>query len=156
MNCVAGGEATEHVYTARRNNSLSPSGRLLVFAFILAVSLGIALVFSLVFGAWPILPFAGIEMVVLYCAFRYVDRHAGDYERITIGETSVSIEVQDGAHVASLELARYWAKVVCEPDGSRLALRSHGREIEVGRHLCEADRLNMARDLKRELSAARI
>ena len=84
MNCVAGGETAEYVYTARRNNSLSSSGRRLVFGFILVVSLGIAAGFSLIFGAWPIMPFAGLEMAVLYFAFRYIDRHAADYERITI------------------------------------------------------------------------
>jgi uncharacterized membrane protein len=153
MNCVAGGETAEYVYTARRNNSLSSSGRLLVFGFILTVSLGIATGFFMVFGAWPILPFAGLEMAVLYGAFRYIDRHAADYERITIRGSSVAIEVYEGASVTRLELNRYWAKVVCAPDGSRLALRSHGRDIEVGRHLCEEQRLEMAQDLRRQLRA---
>ena len=78
MNCVAGGKTAEYDYTARRNNSLSSIGRQFVFGFILTVSLGIAVAFSLVFGAWPIMPFAGIEMAVLYFAFRYIDRHADD------------------------------------------------------------------------------
>ena len=151
MNCVAGGETAEYVYTARRNNSLSSSGRLLVFGFILIVSLGIAVAFSLVFGAWPIMPFAGIEMAVLYLAFRHIDSHAGDYERIRIKGNSVSIEVRDGRDVARFELNRYWAQVVCEGDGARFALRSHGREIELGRHLCDEQRMEMARDLAREL-----
>ena len=149
MDYVAGGETAEYVFTARRNNSLSSSGRLLVFGFILTVSLGIAAAFSLIFGAWPILPFAGIEMGVLYLAFRYVDRHAGDYERITIRGDSVAVEVREGRGVTRFELNRCWARLVCE--GPRLALRSHGREIEVGRHLCEEQRLDMARDLAREL-----
>jgi uncharacterized membrane protein len=151
MSCVAGGEAAEYVYTARRNNSLSSSGRRLVFAFILTVSFGIAAAFSMVLGAWPILPFAGVEMAVLYVAFRYIDRHAGDYERITIRGDSVAVEVRDGTDIASFELSRYWAQVVCEHEGARLALRSHGREIEVGRHLCDEQRLEMARGLAREL-----
>jgi uncharacterized membrane protein len=151
MNCVAGGEAAEYVYTARRNNSLSSSGRRLVFAFILTVSFGIAAAFSLTFGAWPILPFAGIEMVVLYVAFRYVDRHSADYERITIRGDSVAVEVREGSRIAHFELNRYWAQVVCEREGAHLALRSHGREIEVGRHLCDEQRLEMARGLAREL-----
>jgi uncharacterized membrane protein len=152
MNCVAGGETAEYVYTARRNNSLSSSGRLLIFSFILVVSLGIASGFFLIFGAWPILPFAGLEMAVLYCAFRYMDRHAADYERITIRGSSVEIEVHEGQSVTRHELNRYWAKVVCSAEGSRLALRSHGREIELGRHLCEEQRLVMAQDLRRELN----
>jgi uncharacterized membrane protein len=151
MSRVAGGESAEYVYTARRNNSLSSSGRLFVFSFILTVSLGIALGFSLVFGAWPILPFAGVEMVVLYLAFRYMDRHAADYERITIRGDNVAVEVHEGRKIIRLELNRYWAQVVCAADGSRLALRSHGREIEVGRHLCDAERADMARELAREL-----
>ena len=151
MNCVAGGEAAEYVYTARRNNSLSSAGRRFVFAFILTVSFGIAGAFSLVFGAWPILPFAGIEMAVLYVAFRHIDRHAADYERITIRGDSVAVEVREGTRIAHFELNRYWAQVVCEHEGAHLALRSHGREIEVGRHLCDEQRLEMARGLAREL-----
>ena len=151
MSRVAGGGSAEYVYTARRNNSLSSSGRLFVFSFILTVSLGIALAFSVLLGAWPIMPFAGLEMLVLYLAFRYMDRHAGDFERITIQGDNIAVEVQEGRHVMRLELNRYWAQVVCEANGSRLALRSHGREIEVGRHLCEAERADMARELAREL-----
>ncbi len=151
MKCVAGEKTAEYVYTARRNNSLSACGRQLVFGFILVVSLGIAGGFSLIAGAWPILPFAGLEMTVLYLAFRYMDRHAADYEQITIRGGSLAIEVHEGAQVRRLELSRNWAKVICEADGSRLALRSHGREIEIGRHLCEERRLEMARELGREL-----
>jgi uncharacterized membrane protein len=104
-------------------------------------------------GAWPILPFAGMEMGVLYFAFRYIDRHAGDYERITIKGGSVAIEVHEGGNVTRLELNRHWAHVVSDANGGRIALRSHGREIEVGRHLCEEQRLEWARELRRELRA---
>src|SRR5688572_852039 len=96
MNRVAGGETAECVYTARRNNSLSRSERQIVFGLILAVSLGIAAGFTVIFGAWPIMPFAGLEMAVLYFAFRYMDRHASDYEKITIRDGSVAIEVHEG------------------------------------------------------------
>ena len=154
MNCVAGGETAEYVYTARRNNSLSSSGRLFVFGFILTVSLGIAAAFSLIFGAWPIMPYAAIEMVVLYLALRYIDRHAGDYERVTIRGDNVSIEVHEGKDVSRFELQRYWVRVACDHDGARLALRSHGREVEVGRNLSGEQRLAMARELSRELGRA--
>lgn len=143
--------AAAYVCIARRNNSLSSSERLLVFGFILLVSLGIAAGFSLIFGAWPILPFAGIEMAVLYGAFHYIDRHAADYERITIRGNTVSIEVHEGGRTERREMNRHWARVMCAPDGSRLTLRSHGFDVEVGRHLSESRRLDMARELTREL-----
>lgn len=155
MECVDSGRAAQFALTARRNNSLSSSGRLLVFGFVFFVSVGIGLAFTLVFGAWLILPFAGIEMLALYLAFRIIDRHAGDYERVAIEGDRLQVEVADGGRVSRFGFNRIWAQVVCADDGSRLALRSHGREIEIGRHLNEEQRLAVASRLKRELRDAR-
>lgn len=155
MDCATAGEAAQFALTARRNNSLSSSGRFLALGLILAVSLGIALAFTWVFGAWLILPFAGVEMLVLYLAFRYVDRHAGDYERVTIEGDRLNVEVLDGGRASRFEFNRCWAQVVCATDGSRLALRSHGRELEIGRHMNDEQRLAAAGELGRELRASK-
>lgn len=151
MECVDTGRAAGFAFTARRNNSLSSSGRLLVFGFIFFVSVGIGMAFTLVFGAWLILSFAGLEMLGLYLAFRHVDRHAADYERIAIAGDRLQVEMLDGGCARRFDLNRCWAQVVCTGDGSRLALRSHGRELEIGRHLNEQQRLAVARELRREL-----
>ena len=144
------GEAAGYSLVARRNNSLSSTGRLLVFAFIFIVSVGIAVAFAAL-GAWLILPFAGAEMLVLYLAFRYVDRHAGDYERIAIEGERLALEFFEAGRTRRHELNRHWAQVVVSGDGSRLALRSHGREVELGRYLNGEQRLEMARELRRQL-----
>lgn len=151
MECVTAGEAVRFACTARRNKSLSSSGRLLVFGFVFAVCMGIALAFAVLLGAWMILPFAGAEMLVLYLAFRHVGRHAADYERIAMEGDSLAIEVRDGGHVRRFSLNRQWAQVVCAGDGSRLALRSHGRELEIGRHMNGEQRFVLGSALKREL-----
>ena len=143
-------EAAGYTLVARRNNSLSSTGRLLVFAFIFVVSVGIALAFAAL-GAWLILPFAGLEMLVLYLAFHYVDRHAADYERIAIASDRVEVEFCNAGKYRHHELNRCWAQVVVNDDGSRLALRSHGRELEIGRHLNGEQRLKIARELKQQL-----
>lgn len=145
--------AIEFRRLARRNNSLSSTGRLLVFVLIFVVSVGIAAAFA-AFGAWLILPFAGLEMLVLYLAFRYVERHAGDYELIEIDGDRVSIERFEGGSRHRDALSRYWARVLVNRDGSRLALRSHGRELEIGRSLSDAQRLELAQALRRRLSRA--
>jgi len=151
MECVTAGKTAHFVLTARRNNSLSSSGRLLVFGFILAVSLGIALAFAWVLGAWLILPFTGVEMLVLYLAFRHVELHSGDYERVAIEGDKLNVEVLDGGRMSRRELNRGWAQVVCAADGRDLALRSHGSEFRIGRHITEEQRLAMARNLRRVL-----
>jgi uncharacterized membrane protein len=135
---------------ARRNNSLSSAGRQLVFAFLFTVSIGIAIAFAAI-GAWLVLPFAGLEMLVLFAAFRYVDRHAADYERIEIDGDRVSIELFEVGRAQRHEFNRCWAQLVVSRDGGRLALRSHGREVEVGRHRDAEQRKALARELGRQL-----
>ena len=131
---------------ARRNNSLSSTGRLLVFGFIFIVSVGIACGFAAL-GAWLILPFAGLEMLGLYLAFRYMDRHAADYERIAIAGDSIRVEFFEAGHGHSHEFNRCWARVAASPGGDRIALRSHGREVEIGRHRNNDERLELVREL---------
>ena len=142
--------AAGYSIVARRNNSLTSTGRLFVFGFIFAVSIGIALAFAAL-GAWMILPFAGLEMLVLYLAFRYIDRHAGDYERIEVTGERVQVEFNEAGRTQHHEFNRSWAQVVVSGEGSRLALRSHGRECEIGRHVRDEQRLQIARELRRQL-----
>jgi len=149
MACILGQE-TGFNFTARRNNSLTSSDRILAFGFIALVCLGIAVAFAC-FGAWLILPFAGIEVLVLFLAFRWIERHARDYERLTIAGDVLQIEIAERERVERLQINRWWAQVVCERNGSRLALRSHGREIEFGRHLSNEQRLVVAGALKEQL-----
>jgi uncharacterized membrane protein len=95
-------------------------------------------------------------MAVLYAAFRYVDLHAADYECLEINGDRVRIEIREGKAVRRVELNRHWAQVV-RRDASgrpRLALRSHGREVEFGRHLTNAERERVARELLRQLRQA--
>jgi len=151
MACSAGRQA-QYSYTARRNNSLSPADRILAFGFIALVSLAIATAFACL-GAWPILPFAGIEVVILIAAYRWIERHERDYERLTLEGDRLLIEIGETRQVRRYEFNRWWAQVVCERNGSRLALRSHGREIEFGRYLTDEQRQSFAGALKRQLGA---
>ncbi len=146
-----GAPAAEYVHIGRRNNSLSRSGRRLALCCLVGASVVIALAFAAVTGAWPMLPFAGLEGIALYLAFRYLDRHAGDYERVSIRGDRVNVEIVDGQAVRRFELNRCWARVICDPAGVRVALRSHGKELEIGRHLCTEQRVRLAGRLKREL-----
>ena len=148
-------QGADHVFVARRNNSLSSTNRRRIFACVFAFSMSIALAFA-AFGAWPVMPFTGLEMAVLYAAFRYVDRHAADYEIIEIRDERVRIESRVGSQVHCVEFNRHWAQLVTKDDSGelRLALRSHGREVEFGRHLTRKDRERVARTIRQQLRRA--
>jgi len=150
MQCADAENAGAYTLTAKRNNSLSTSGRYLVFGFIFIVSFGISLAFA-AFGAWPVLPFAGLEMLVLFLAFRYIERRSEDYERLTLNGDKLVLERVEHGNFRQFEFNRYWAQVMCDAEGSRLALRSHGREVEFGHYLTEQERVKIAWQLKERI-----
>ena len=151
MQVANAGEPDGFILVARRNNSLSPAGRGLVVGSLAAISLVISLAFALQ-GAWMILPFAGLEVLVVYLAFRCIERHAGDFESLSIQGDQVLIVRQERGEVSRYEFNRYWAQVVLQPGREVvLALRSHGRQVEFGRHLTEQQRCRMAGIIRAEL-----
>ncbi len=150
------GVASSGHYTviARPNCSLSPAATLLVFSIISFISLVIAFTFLLM-GAWPVLPFAGAELLALGYCFYHILLHSGDYESLSIDDDKVIVETHELKQDKRIELSGYWSRVVldCMPNGycRRLALRSHGREVEFGHHMTSEERLNLARQLKPRL-----
>lgn len=64
--------ATNIALVARRNNSLSWGGRLLILGSLAAVVLPMSLGFALS-GAWLVFPFAGLELLVVGPALRLTD-----------------------------------------------------------------------------------
>jgi uncharacterized membrane protein len=154
MQVANAGESDGFTLVARRNNSLSSAGRNLVVGSLAIIALVISLAFA-VQGAWMILPFAGLEMLVVYLAFRCCERHAGDFESLSIRDDRVLIVRRERGEVSRHELNRCWAQVVLHPGGrgrqAVLALRSHGRQVEFGRHLTEEQRCRMAGIIRAEL-----
>lgn len=71
--------------TLKRNCSISPAGLLAVFAALSGAGLVVGIGFAIA-GAWPILPFVGLEIVAFGMAFVMHARRAGDYERIELSE----------------------------------------------------------------------
>lgn len=139
--------------TSRRNCSMSPQTLLAVLGALAALNLAIGAAFA-VLGLWLVLPFAGLEALALAVAFWAVGRHAGDYERITLVDGRLRVEVREAQASRHYELNPAWVRVVVGRMGGsmRLALRSHGREIEIGRHLDATGRERFAALLRERLA----
>lgn len=136
----------------KRNCSISPSGLWRVFAAIALVTLGIGIGFAC-FGAWLILPFAGLELLVLAAAFVVVGRHATDCERIEFSADRVRVEVRDLERTAVHDFDPVRSQVVLGEGrgGTRVWLLARGARLEVGRHLDEASRAGLVIELRRRL-----
>jgi len=148
------GSAEGKTLVVGRNLSLSRSGRRWFFVSILVVSLGIATVWALN-GAWYVVPFARVEMAFLYASLMVLDRCTGDGEAITIDGDRVIVEQTRMGRTASHEFSRCWARVIVTRGEGRarggLSMRSHGREVEIGEFLTDAQRIAVADELRRRL-----
>jgi uncharacterized membrane protein len=153
MECTSVGEAVDFAFVSRRHNSLTARGCFVVFGSLAVLSIAIAAGFS-VFGAWPIIPFAGLEIVVLALALRCIWRRAGDFERVTIEGDRLVLERCEESRLRRFEFNRCWARLVLQTAGgnTRVALRSHGREVEVGCYVGEDRRRALALALKQHLA----
>jgi len=134
--------------TLKRNCSISPRGLLLVFALLAALPVGIASAFAML-GAWLILPFAGLEVLLLGAAFWLTARHATDYERIERARERLTVDVSDAERLRHYELDARGARVHLQ-DG-RVLLDTAAAQLEVGRHLAAEGRAGFAAELGKRL-----
>lgn len=135
------------------NCSLSVRGALMFFSGACALSLGIGALFASV-GLWPILPAAGLEMILLGWALHASLARRHQAEILTITDSDVCVELRDRSRSCQVLFQRHWAqvKLLCPASRlhpSRLTIESHGRRCEVGGFLTEEERRGLALRLRR-------
>lgn len=134
------------------NCSLTPRGARRFFLGICAVSFGVAGVVAAQ-GYWPVLPFAGLEMLLLGWALSVSMRRRHEGETIVISEDRVDICAHAARSSVQAEFPRHWSRVrlhegLSPLHPSRLVIESHGRGREIGRFLTEQERRQLAARLK--------
>ena len=138
----------------RPDCSLSPSG---VKAIVLIFSLVAFLIggFMLILGAWPVLPFLGLEVAVLVVVFLMLQRRSTFYDLVEARGDHVSLRQKSQYGETSGTLNRYWAQIKLSGGRhwypSKLLVGSHGKFVEIGTTLTEEDRIRTAKELQRAL-----
>ncbi len=123
------------------------------YAGIFIVSMGIAIAFAMK-GAWLILPFAGLEMLVVGIALYVVAQRAASWQEIAIDADSIRVVDHSAKRVQKLSFQRAWVRVVLKEAAisghpSRLLLGSHGRNVEIGNCLNEEEKRHLVVELRR-------
>jgi uncharacterized membrane protein len=130
--------------------SLTPRTALLFFGSVCFATLGIAGA-ATIMGYWPVLPFAGAEMLLLGWALKTSMDSRHELESIDVTESEVIIEYSKGTP-RRVVFPRHWARVKIRHPKSplhraHLVIESHGRAYEVGRFLSEEERRQLAAHL---------
>lgn len=134
------------------HRSLDPAGARRLVLSVAAGTFAVAAFFT-AYGFWPVLIFAGVEVLALHWALCASMRSGEVTETITITPNHVTIEHREEGNHRFAVFPRHWAKVTLHAPlaalhPSRLMLESHGRACEVGRFLTEDERRSLAVRLK--------
>jgi uncharacterized membrane protein len=134
------------------NCSLSLRGATVFFGGLSAFCLTIAGLLALK-GMWPILPFAGLELIGLGWALHASLARRYRAEIITLTDADVSVEWRDRAQCRRTVFQRHWAQVKLRRPASplhpsRLTIESHGRQCELGNFLTDEERYGLALRLR--------
>jgi len=135
----------------RTNQSMTWKENLMFLYLASALAMIIAL-FCAFLGFWLVLPFTGLEITLLTVCLYMVSRRTSVCEVVTIKDDQIIIEKGRRRVEERNVFSRHWVKVALSAPthqwyASKLMIGSHGKHIEVGQDLIEAERVDLAETL---------
>jgi len=141
------------------HRSLGPRG-FLIFMIVLGGLSFVAGVVFLLAGAWPIFGFLGLDVLLVYWAFRLNYRAATAYEQVTVTPSELTVrKVSHRGGAQEWRLNPVWVRLhrdVHEEFGlQRLFLESHGRRLSIAGFLPPQEKESFALALSGALIEAK-
>lgn len=131
------------------NRSLSRDGFVWMMGLVVLVSLLVGGGFAIV-GAWPVTGFLGLDVLLLYLAFRWNFRDSSRADFIRLDEDGLSVRrIMPNGQAREWHFEAAWVQVVLER--KRLLLRSHGKQLAIGPFLTADERSTLADALREAL-----
>jgi uncharacterized membrane protein len=142
------------------HRSLSRKGFLWLMAAICFSCFSTGLVFALA-GAWPILIFSGVDVLLVWLAFKLNYRSGRMFETVRLTDEEILVRHMSPSGRESRFTFRppHWLSVGMDDPpraDSRLTLSSHGKQLEIGRFLPPAEKVEVARALRRALGEMKV
>jgi uncharacterized membrane protein len=152
-------EPTIFSATITPHRSLGNAGFLVLMIVFGSVSFFTGIAF-LMMGAWPVFGFFGLDVLILYWAFRVSYRSAAAYEEISV--TASALKVRKVSHHGEARewlLNPLWVKLdreTTEDFGiTRLFLLTRGKQLTVANYLSPEEREGFALQLGNALAEAK-
>ena len=141
------------------HRSLNSTGFLILMLVIGGISFVSGMMF-LVIGAWPVFGFFGLDVLLIYSAFRANFRAARAYEEVTVTASELTVrKVSHRGNVREWTLNPVWVRldrIVHEEFGiERLFLVSRGRRLPIAAFLGPHEKASFARALSTALGEAK-
>lgn len=140
------------------HRSLSPQGFGVLIGVLCVVNFAVGIAFWTI-GAWPILMFCGLDVLLIYWAFKISYRSGLAYETVDLTPERLQVtSVAASGATRTWDFNPYWVRVDLDEhhDGrSELALTHHGRRLVFGRCLTADEKREFAVTLREALVRAR-
>ena len=141
------------------HRSLGSTGFLILMLCIGGLSFACGIMFLLI-GAWPVFGFLGLDVLLIYIAFRANFRAARAYEEVTVTASELTVrKVNHHGKVQEWMLNPLWVRLDRKEDPEfgieRLYLVSRGRLVSVGSFLGPDEKASFAKALLAALLAAK-
>lgn len=141
-----------------QHRSLGQTGFVLLMTGLCVVSFIAGMIFFAM-GAWPVTGFFGLDVMLIYVAFKLNYRSGRAYETVEVTPQRLTVTRVDAkGQSEAFEFNPYWVRVLVpeQVDGrTELKLASHGHEFTFGRFLTDDERKDFAEVLRGALQAAR-
>lgn len=111
-------------------------------------------------GAWPVFGFLGLDVLIIFIAFKLNYRAAREYEVITLSNETLDIrQVSAKGAENQYSFNPFWVRLAIERKEDEgvtgLTLTSHGKSLNVGSFLNPGDRETFGNALQDALRKAR-
>jgi uncharacterized membrane protein len=140
------------------HRSLGPRGFAMLMAALCLINFVVGVAFWWL-GAWPILVFCGLDVLLIYVAFKLNYRAAQAYEQIEVTPERLTVtSVEPNGRATAFEFNPYWVRVNLSEhhDGrTELELSHHGRRLVFGRCLTDDEKRAFATVLREAIAKAR-
>lgn len=140
------------------NRSLSNAGFWVVTSIVFSANLIFGTFFYLQ-GAWPVLGFCALDVLLVWAAFKISYRQARLHERIRVNEDEILVSrVSPSGHEVRWAMQPFWTSVNIDRPvvhESQVRFRSKGKTLIVGAFLSPAERGELADALINALNIVR-
>jgi uncharacterized membrane protein len=144
------------VLTAHR--SLAPTGFLILMGLLCAINFVVGVAFWMM-GAWPVLAFCGLDVLIIYVAFKLNYRSGRRFETVDLTPQQLTVtRVEPSGRRQSYVFNPYWVRVDLHEhhDGrTELVLAHHDQYLSFGRFMNDDERRDFAQALRAALARAR-
>lgn len=152
----AGGAFEAYLYP---NRSLPPAGFMAVMTVVVLANAIFGAVFFAI-GAWPVVGFCGLDVFLVWAAFKLSYRQGRLHERVRVTPSEILVSrVLPSGHETRWRLQTFWTKLALDrPDehDAQVRLVTKGRSLVLGSFLSPEERAAFAHTLENAMHNAGI